>query len=89
VTDEGDVEGRDLLQHFVRADRVERGEPWEQRDGDALVLCVIRNEYVALPILDAVGPGWLIAGRSLTAGRAWWLPEDGRGSSALMHRACL
>jgi len=35
VTNEGDVEGRDALQYFVRADRIERGELWEQRDGEA------------------------------------------------------
>ena len=35
VTDKGDVEGRDALQHFVRADRIQRGELREQRDGDA------------------------------------------------------
>jgi hypothetical protein len=35
VTDEGDIEGGDLGQHLVRADRIQRGEPGEQRDGDA------------------------------------------------------
>ena len=34
VTDEGDVEGRDALEHLVGPDGVERREPLEQRDGD-------------------------------------------------------
>jgi hypothetical protein len=32
MADEGDVEPRDALEHLVRPDAVERGEPWEERD---------------------------------------------------------
>ena len=34
VPDEGDVDGRDPLEHLIRPDAIERGEAGEQRDGD-------------------------------------------------------